>query len=107
MLKSSRRSSNVTSKTIRGGIQLGTSALRASAVMKDQGRRLTAHDFGPNTMAEVICEDGSVFRVSDAFIKEWHDPIEGDWLFLFCEHYPSLLFHTNDVLGWGNYERKW
>lgn len=88
----------------KGGIISSVRMVQAEEAMKARSLQLRAYDFKCGSKAQVICEDGSVFLVSDAFIEEWTDQDDAKWLFLFCEHYKSMCFDVDDVVHWANIE---
>ena len=89
------------------GLVISTDAQRARAAMEQRSGQLDAYNFDAMTQAEVQCEDGSVFRVSDSFLEEWIDPTSRvKWIFMFCEHYPAMFWAQDDLRYWANWTSK-
>jgi len=87
-------------------ISISVSANRAQVAMEEMSAMLDAFSFTPNSLATVQCEDGSVFSVDSAFIREWKDPQdESEWIFMFCEHYSPMCFDKDDLNFWASYDR--
>ena len=83
------------------GLKLSTEAKEARDAMFDTSKSLTACDFSHEDRASIVCEDGSLFTVNSSFIKEWESPnTNKKWIFVFSEHYPSMLFSADDLLFW-------
>lgn len=86
------------------GLRLSTQAHRAKTAMERRSAQLDAYDFNPTMVAEVHCEDGSIFRVADSFLEEWVDPHGGPkWVFMFCEHYPPMFWDQDDLIFWATW----
>lgn len=71
---------------------------QAKDEMDRRSEKLNAYSFNSNMVATVTIEDGSIFVVSDSFLEEWTDPSGEKWIFMFCEHYPSMWFSADDVI---------
>jgi hypothetical protein len=85
------------------GLVLSTQAQRAYDELQRRSKKLDAYSFNHSMKAEVLCEDGSSFRVSDAFITEWTDPLNATrWVFMFCEHYPAMFWAVDDLAYYAN-----
>jgi hypothetical protein len=63
----------------------------------ERAAKLTAHDFGKYEV-RILHEDGSLFLLKDSFLGSWRDDEGTMWVFVFCEHYPALLFDAEDLL---------
>jgi hypothetical protein len=78
---------------------------RAYKEMMKISRKLTVEHFG-DIFVRVVCEDGSVFFLNSAFTQGWWDPDGNKWLFVFCEHYPDMVFDQDDLIAWYDLRHK-
>lgn len=77
------------------------------AAMKELARRsarLTVFDFGPFSV-RIFAEDGSSFFIKNSFMKKWKDEDDQEWLFVFCEHYPDMVFDIGDLISYEEWAR--
>jgi len=74
----------------------------AEEEMARRSALLTAYSFSDESV-QIICEDGSVFFIRNSFFEEWGEADRiGEWLFVYCEHYPDMCFDTDDLIYWGS-----
>lgn len=78
-----------------------TSYKEAQTVAKETDKKLTAYDFNPYSMVEIIHEEGTILHYKSAFTKEWKD-----WVFVFTEHHGTHVYHISDLKDYGTYIRK-
>lgn len=73
----------------------------AEQVAKEIDKKLSAYDFNPYSLTEIIHEEGTILHYRSAFAKEWQD-----WIFVFTEHHGTHVYHKSDLYSWGTYVRK-
>ena len=68
--------------------------------MMEYGEKLTAMDFGKESV-RILHEDGSFYFLPHAILVD-----AVDYIWVFCEHCPELIFCKGDLLEWGLYVKK-
>ena len=63
--------------------------------------KLTAYDFNPYGMVEIIHEEGTILHYKSAFTREWKD-----WVFVFTEHHGTHVYHVTDLKDYATYTRQ-
>lgn len=77
-----------------------TNYREAEQVAKEADKKLTAYNFNPYHMVEIIHEEGTILHYKSAFTKEWKD-----YIFVFTEHHGTHIYHKSDLSGYGTYIR--
>lgn len=77
-----------------------TNYREAEQVAKEVDKKLTAYDFHPCNMVEIIHEEGTILHYKSAFTKEWKD-----YIFVFTEHHGTHVYHKSDLSGYGTYAK--
>lgn len=78
-----------------------TSYKEALTVAKESDKKLSAYDFHPYSLVEIIHEEGTILHYKSAFTREWKD-----WIFVFTEHHGTHVYHKSDLHGYGTYVRQ-
>ena len=76
-----------------------TSYKEAEQVAKET--KLTAYDFNPCSLVELLHEEGTNLYYKSAFTREWKD-----WIFVFTEHHGYHVYHKSDIVSYGTYIRQ-
>ena len=75
-------------------------------VAKEYDSKLQAGDKRFNNAVHILHEDGSVFHLDSAFLMRFVDehPDQGDWIVVFAEHHPIIVFPESDLSGYRQYK---
>lgn len=71
----------------------------AYQVAKETDNKLSAYDFHPYNLVEIIHEEGTSFHFKSSFLREWKD-----YIFVFTEHHGIHVYHRSDLYSYGEYK---
>ncbi|NIQ15816.1 MAG: hypothetical protein GTO02_15895, partial [Candidatus Dadabacteria bacterium] len=71
------------------------------AVQVAKETELSAYDFDPYSLVEIVHEEGTILHYKSAFIKEWKD-----YILVFTEHHGTHVYHKSDLHDYATYIRK-
>lgn len=78
-----------------------TNYREAEQVAREVDKSLTAYDFHPYSMVEIVHEEGTILNFKSAFVREWKD-----YIFVFTEHHRTHVYHKSDLVSWGTYMKQ-